>query len=255
MDQPVMPAAPFAAPIGVGTVKWGRNTGLKHAPFALPDDSVLHSLLDIAEAGGVTLLDTAPAYGIAEERLGRLLADRPSRFHVFTKAGESFTDGTSHWDFSAAAIRRSVDESLRRLRTDCLDGVSLHCPLDDLGVLEQSDAPDTLRQLRDAGKVRLTGFSVMSREAGLRAVPHFDFVMVAWNPGFHEHQPVIEAAAAAGKGILLKKVLGSGRFDGLPDPAACLRSALALPGRPVALVGTITPQHLRDNLAAGGLAP
>ena len=63
-------------PLGLGTVKWGRTEGLKHRDFSLPDDAVLEQLLDIAITNGVRFIDTAPAYGVAEERLGRLLGER-----------------------------------------------------------------------------------------------------------------------------------------------------------------------------------
>lgn len=252
---PMLPHTPFGqsslatSPLGIGTVKWGRTEGLKHAPFSLPNDATLHQLLDTAEAAGINVLDSAPAYGLAESRLGSLLASRPNRFHVFTKAGESFSHGASHWDFSESAIRRSIENSLRLLRTDCLDAVTLHCPRHDLSILSQSDAPTTLTSLKSEGKIHLAGFSVMSLDAGLLAVPHFDYLMVAWNPGFLEHQPVIEAAALARKGILLKKVLSSGSFTSA-SPADSLRAALHLPGNPVILAGTINPHHLHDNIAA-----
>jgi aryl-alcohol dehydrogenase-like predicted oxidoreductase len=59
---------------GLGTVKFGRNQGLKHpTSFELPSDETLRELLACARDMGVNLLDTAPAYGYSEERLGELL--------------------------------------------------------------------------------------------------------------------------------------------------------------------------------------
>ena len=242
--------------LGLGTVKWGRNQGLKHADFGLPDDATCERILDAAESAGVNLLDIAPAYGIAEERLGRLLSARRDHFLLFSKTGENFTDGVSSWDFSADHTRRSVEESLRRLRTDRLDGVLLHCPRGDLPVIRDTPALEVLHQLKAAGKIRSVGVSVMSLEGGLAAVPICDVVMVGWNTGFHDHQPVIDAAAAAGKGILLKKVLSSGDLSGAPPPEGMsaaefrLRSAFLLPGHPVVIAGTINPAHFQGNLAA-----
>lgn len=251
----------MVGPLGLGTVKWGRNHGLKHAPFELPDDATCLRLLDAAEAAGAHLLDIAPAYGIAEERLGHLLSGRRDSFLLFSKAGEIFADGTSTWDFSAGHTRRSVEESLRRLRTDRLDGVLLHCPREDLAVIRDTPALEVLHEMKAAGKIRSVGVSTMSLDGGLVAVPLCDVVMVAWNTGFHEQLPVIEAAAAAGKGILLKKVLSSGDLSGPPPPAGLsaaefhLRSALALPGYPVVVAGTITPSHFAENLTAAGRGP
>ena len=145
---------------------------------------------------------------------------------------------------------------MRRLRTDWLEAVLLHCPREDVAVIRDSPALEVLQEMKSAGLIRAVGVSVMSLEGGLAAVPLCDVVMVAWNTGFHEHQPVIEAAAAAGKGILLKKVLSSGDLTGEEVPPGMgaaefrLRSALALPGHPVVIAGTISPEHLAENLAA-----
>jgi aryl-alcohol dehydrogenase-like predicted oxidoreductase len=257
VDLPVKPLTPqpfgltsiSCSPLGIGTVKWGRTEGLKHTPFELPDDAILHRLLDDAAAAGINVLDTAPSYGLSEARIGQLLADRKHDFLIFTKVGESFENGRPRWDFRASSIRHSVENSLRLLRTDRLAGVTLHCPLDDLGVITSSEAPATLAALRAEGKIGLAGFSVMSTNGGLRAVPLFDHLMVAWNTGFHEHEPVIHAAANAGRGILLKKVLSSGHLHGT-SPTGALNAARALPGHPVSLVGTLSPAHLAENIRA-----
>ena len=66
--------------IGFGTVKLGRNQQVKYpSGFALPDDARVEALLQIARDAGVNLLDTAPAYGSSEERLGKLLQQRAGR--------------------------------------------------------------------------------------------------------------------------------------------------------------------------------
>ncbi len=59
--------------LGLGTVKLGRNEGVKYPrPFDLPDDRSVVALLETAQSLGINLLDTAPAYGRSEERLGAL---------------------------------------------------------------------------------------------------------------------------------------------------------------------------------------
>ena len=63
------------SPLGLGTVKFGRNQGVKYpSHFDLPSDQQIRNLLAQAQDLGINLLDTAPAYGISEERLGPLLA-------------------------------------------------------------------------------------------------------------------------------------------------------------------------------------
>ena len=62
--------------LALGTVKFGRNEGVRYPqPFELPSDAQLDTLIGCAAELGVNLLDTAPAYGHSETRLGRLLAE------------------------------------------------------------------------------------------------------------------------------------------------------------------------------------
>ena len=59
--------------LGLGTVKLGRNEGVKYpSGFELPDDASVSRLLQLAADAGINLLDTAPAYGSSEERIGKL---------------------------------------------------------------------------------------------------------------------------------------------------------------------------------------
>lgn len=65
------------SPLGLGTVALGRAEGLKYPrPVRIPTDEDALELLSRARAVGVNLIDTAPAYGLAEERLGSLLPGR-----------------------------------------------------------------------------------------------------------------------------------------------------------------------------------
>lgn len=246
----------LASPLGIGTVKWGRTEALKHGYFELPDDSTLEALLETALAANINLLDTAPAYGIAEERIGRLLGRRRDQFLLFSKTGEIFENGQSRWDFSAEHTRRSVEQSLKRLRTDRLDGVLLHCPRNDLEVLQNSAALETLAELKASGLLRCIGASVATPEGGFHALPHSDVLMIAWSHDYHDQQALIEAAATAGKGVLLKKVFRSGqlpeaeKLHGQSPVEYCLRPAARLPGHPVIIAGTLNPQHLAENIAA-----
>src|SRR3546814_6132063 len=75
------------SPLGLGTVKFGRNQGVKYpAAFEIPDEEALAGLLDLARSLGVNLLDTAPAYGGSEERLGRLLRGQRDRWVIDRKS-------------------------------------------------------------------------------------------------------------------------------------------------------------------------
>ena len=61
----------MVSPLGLGTVKFGRNEDVKYPRgFQIPEEKDLASLLSQAQALGVNLLDTAPAYGLSEEGWG-----------------------------------------------------------------------------------------------------------------------------------------------------------------------------------------
>ena len=74
---------------------------------------------------GITLIDTAPSYGVSEVRLGKALDGRRDDVILSTKIGERFTDGKSHYDFSSTAAVKSLQESLQRLH-----GVAVGFPAD-----------------------------------------------------------------------------------------------------------------------------
>ena len=91
------------SPLGLGTVKFGRNQGVKYPhAFALPSDGEIRNLLDLAWDLGINLLDTAPAYGSSEERLGQLL-DHSQDWIIVTKVGENFSEGCSLFRFFCAS--------------------------------------------------------------------------------------------------------------------------------------------------------
>ena len=240
--------------IGLGTVKWGRNQKVKYAPFELPTDETLTQLLDTAESLGINVIDTAPAYGISEERVGKLLQGRRDRFLLMSKVGEDFTNGESHYEFSAAGVERSITRSLQRLHTDRLDLVMLHCAPDDLSAITGSPALETLAKLKAKGLLRYYGVSSMTLEGGMKAVELSDAVMVAWNFEYRAQEEVIRAAGRLGKAVLLKRALLSGNLHqpstGKNLVETCVHAALDLPEVSSLVAGTINVTHLRENAVA-----
>ena len=76
--------------LALGTVKFGRNTDVKYPEnFELPDIKTCTNLVDQAYDLGFNIIDTAPAYGLSEQRLGEILKTRASQdWLICTKAGE-----------------------------------------------------------------------------------------------------------------------------------------------------------------------
>jgi aryl-alcohol dehydrogenase-like predicted oxidoreductase len=238
----------FISPLGLGTVKLGRNQGVKYpAAFAIPDDTAAADLIAIAAELGINLIDTAPAYGNSEERLGHLLAGKRKDWVICTKVGEEFVDGRSHFDFSARHTRFSIERSLRRLDTDYLDIVLVHSDGDDERIIEQGDALAALEQCRRDGLVRAYGISTKTVRGGLLAAERTDAVMLTYHAEYTDEAEVLDYCAKHRKGALIKKAFASGH---LADPDLALKFAVSHPGTGSVIAGTINPEHLRQNAAA-----
>lgn len=242
--------------LGLGTVKFGRNRSVKYpSAFDLPSDRDIVALLDLAREEGINLIDTAPAYGTSEERIGALLGSRRDEWVVMSKAGEEFHGDHSSYDFSFGAISASIDRTLSRLRTDRVECLLLHSDGNDLEVLDHSGALEALARAKEAGKIRAAGISTKTVAGGLRAVElGLDAVMVTYNPWARDEEPVLDAAADRGTSVFLKKALGSGWFGGETPPedpvGTAFRFVFSHPATTAAIVGTINPAHLRENVAA-----
>ncbi len=167
--------------IGLGTVKFGRNTAVKYpTPFDLPSDEHIDTLLRTSADLGVNLIDTAPAYGSSEQRLGNALARHRffgsrDRWIIATKVGEEFDtapDGTgvSRYDFSPVAVEASVTRSLARLRTDYLDIVLIHSDGNDEAIIADRGAIHALQSLKARGLIRAIGISIKSPAGGYAAL-------------------------------------------------------------------------------------
>jgi aryl-alcohol dehydrogenase-like predicted oxidoreductase len=135
--------------VGLGGNNFGRRIGLEQA----------RAVVDTAFDEGVTLFDTSDSYGDSEEILGTLLEGRRAEVVVATKFGWD-VGGANGPDWGARAsrryIRRAVERSLRRLRTDWIDLYQLHRPD---GITPMEETLGALTELVREGKVRYIGSS------------------------------------------------------------------------------------------------
>ena len=236
------------SPLGLGTVKLGRTLGVKYPErFSIPDDRAAANLIALANDLGINLIDTAPAYGISEERLGHLLQGQRHKWVVCTKVGEEFDNGVSHFDFSAGHTRMSIERSLRRLRTDCLDIVLVHSDGNDLDIVEHGETLDVLAQCKRAGLLRSYGVSTKTRAGGVAAADRSDAVMATYSPQYADERDVLDYCARHNKGVLIKKAFASGHSN---DPVVALQFVLSHPAVSSVIVGTINPDHLQANVEA-----
>jgi aryl-alcohol dehydrogenase-like predicted oxidoreductase len=253
LHRPLGSTGLSVSPLGLGTVKLGRDQGVKYpSGFTIPSDQEAQMLLKLARDLGINLIDTAPAYGTSEERLGPLLRGQRQEWVIVSKVGEEFEGGQSRHDFSAAHTKMSVERSLKRLETDFIDLVLVHSDGNDLAVLNDSGVYQTLAELKQQGKIRGFGFSGKTVEGGLLALREGDCAMVTYNLNEQGEKPVLDYAAEHGKAILVKKALASGHVclsPGVDPVQASFELLFEHPGVASAIVGTINPLHLAHNVA------
>ncbi|MFD9934424.1 aldo/keto reductase [Streptomyces massasporeus] len=217
---------------------------------------------------GVTLIDTAHLYGggANEELLAEALHPYPEGLLITTKVGVARTGPGGDWklDGRPEILRDQVRQALRRLRTERIELLQLH-RIDPETPL--ADQLGTLRDLQTEGLVGRIGLSEVTVDELERARELVDVVSVQnrYNLIDREHEPVLDACAAAGIAFLPWRPVAwgnTGAETGIAAVAAELGAtptqvALAwlLDRAPVVLPipGTARIEHLEENLAAAEL--
>ncbi len=143
---------------GAGTF---GGTGPLFSAWGTSDVTEARRLIDICVEAGVNLFDTADVYsnGASEEVLGAALEGRRDTVLISTKTSLPVGDGPNEAGSSRFRLVRSVEDALRRLRTDYIDILQLHAFDAQTPVEEVLSTLDTLVQ---AGKVRYVGVSNFS---------------------------------------------------------------------------------------------
>lgn len=196
-------------PIGLGCAPLGN---LFHAI----SDAQAQALIELALADGCRTFDTAPHYGNgrSEHRLGRVLGPlNPNRSWVSSKVGRLLEPDSrapkdqnayvnvlpfrQRWDYSAAGVRRSVEDSLQRMGLARLNVVYVHdCAADCHGqsyplVLEQvvSQALPELRRLQAEGLIDHIGLGVNDVQVCLDVLAQadLDVLMLAGRYSLLDH--------------------------------------------------------------------
>ncbi len=207
--------------LGLGCTNFGKRT----------DEAQSAAIVRAALEEGITFFDVADTYGytLGEEYLGRALGRQRDEVVLATKFGQAIDDvrrGASR-DY----VRRAVEDSLRRLRTDRIDLYQLHLPDPEVPIAETLEALDALVR---AGKVREIGCSnfdaaqLLQADAAARAAspPRARFVSVQNEYSLLQREPerdVLATCARLGIAFIpyypLSAGLLTGKFRrGLPPP-------------------------------------
>lgn len=266
--------------IALGTVEFGMEYGLR-APGKInrPQAAEAEAILGTALEHGITLLDTAPAYGESEIFLGKALQGLGQpEVHIATKIGPFGEDA-----IRADAVRQSLERSLRNLGRERLDLVQIH----NATASQLFDSPllEILAQAREQGTIGAVGASVYGEEAALAALNHPDIatLQIAYNLLDQRMAGRVLPAAKArgiavlGRSVFLKGALTSRRrylperlnklkehaetaanwaeHHALTLPEAALRFCLAEEAPGSVLIGVSSLPELQAALAVAGRGP
>jgi len=250
----------------------GMEIGYQHISLSAAK-RLLNEVLD----SGINVIDTAECYSTSEELIGEAIAARRKDFYLFTKCGHE--SGWTYPDWRPESLFRSVERSLKRLKTNCVDLIQLHSCSE--AELRQGKVMETLQRMRERGYTRYIGYSGDSK-AALFAVEsgQFDVLQISVSIADQEAvELVLPAAEQRSLGVMAKRPLANmawhngdrppsdsnGRtywerlqrlkyefLRGDPNQAisTALRFTLSVPGIHTAVVGTTKPERFAENAAA-----
>ena len=259
--------------------------------FLRPDRERAAKMLNLLLDEKVNVIDTAASYQPSEEFIGETIGHRRKEFVLISKCGGKFA-GVDGPDWSAEIISKSVDRSLKRLRTETIDVMLLHTCEQE--ILVRGEAMGALVKAREAGKIRFAGFSgdnetaayaaalpdvaVVETSINLADQVNLDLVVTAarkHDVGILAKRPVANAAwknredqpgfyggyAQPYKERLAKMKIDPAElgFAGIPSelawPELAIRFAFSHPGVNTAIAGTASLENTSRNIAYANKGP
>ncbi len=201
----------------IGFGAWGIGGVSKGATsYGATDDQESLRALQRALELGITFYDTSDLYGYghSEELIGQAFAGKRDNVVIASKVG--FLEHKGPHDLSEAHIRRSLQGTLKRLRTDYLDLYQLHSP--PLSAIKENNAIAILEALKHEGSIRAYGISVQSPDDGIPAIRDFGFLSVQVNFNLADQRArengLLSYAHDAGAGIIVRTPLCFGFLTG-----------------------------------------
>jgi aryl-alcohol dehydrogenase-like predicted oxidoreductase len=231
----------LTAKIGLGTVQWGLTYGIANRD-GRPADVEVARMLDLAAAAGIRLLDTAYAYGEAEDVIGRA-ASKTSRLVTKTLPIQADAITPAHIE----EIDQAFHRSLVRLQRPNVDGLLVHAAQNLLNSGGER-LWDWLEKVRAAGLVQRIGVSLYAPEQYDRLRARFPLQLVQIPLNIYDRRFIRSGAlrdmAAAGVEVHVRSAFLQGLLLMNPE---------ALPG----FCAALRPHHrrLQDWIAAAGLTP
>lgn len=224
----------------LGTMTFGASSTYMQGVTA--DDRDARRILDTALDAGVDFVDTANSYsqGLTETLLGEWLGHRRNSITLATKVGMVIPEDARPGPAIPRGLRpdlikRSCEDSLRRLRTDHIDLFQLHMQDTDVPITETLGACADLiaeGKVRFLGSSNYTGYRLTEALylADHHGLPRFQTIQLQWSLAVRDaEREMVPAAHAGGLGILVWSPLARGFLSGKigPDGSAPKGSRLA----------------------------
>jgi aryl-alcohol dehydrogenase-like predicted oxidoreductase len=237
-------------------------------------EQTVERLLRSALDAGLNVIDTGECYEGSEELIGKTVGDRRADYYLFTKCGHPRGIGSEDW--SPPSLLESIERSLRRLRTDCLDLIQLHSCAE--AVLRKGDAITALQTAREKGYARYLGYSGDSVAARYAVeCGAFDTLQTSINIADQEAiELTLPLAREKQMGVIAKRPIANAAWKENHKPidsyhhaywdrlnklhyefirhlpleesiARALRFTLSVPGVDTAIVGTTKPERWLEN--------
>jgi aryl-alcohol dehydrogenase-like predicted oxidoreductase len=270
--------------------------GAAEIGFERATDQTVDALLGAALDVGINVIDTAAMYADSEEKIGRALLGRRNQVLLFTKCGLclpprlsltgfflrshrklrrsiGLTDRYESLDWHPLALEWNIEQSLRRLKTDCIDLIQLHSCSEE--TLRQGEVIEVLHRARKAGKARHIGYS-SDGNAGLYAIQCGQFEAVQISINVADQKPLdlaLPLATELGIAVIAKRPIANGLWRSIHRPdfvhhraywdrlqtlqydflqgerafETAVRFTLSVPGVHTAIIGTTNPAHVLQN--------
>ncbi len=144
------------AELCLGTAQMGMKYGINNK-IGKPEKKDVFEILDLAIENGIKMIDTASAYGEAEEILGEYLqknADKAGDISIISKQNAAIDKMNSIE--AEQTIRNELEQSLCRLKREYLDGYLMH----SYRAIDRIETLEILRKIKEDGLIKKIGVSV-----------------------------------------------------------------------------------------------
>jgi aryl-alcohol dehydrogenase-like predicted oxidoreductase len=200
--------------ISLGTWQVGGKWGSKF------DHALAESIIRAAIDNGVNFLDTADVYsdGESEKAVGKAVRESGAKVRVATKCGRQINPHVNK-GYTPEVLRGYVEDSLRRLGTDCIDLVQLHCPPTE--VYYRPEIFGEFEKLKEEGKILNLGVSVEKVEEAVKATEFDNVTTVQIIYNIFRQRPsekFFRMAKEKNIGLIIRVPLASGLLSGKFGP-------------------------------------